>query len=435
MTEEPETGIVADLLIHPIGELATGLADGRPLHGAQMSKVLRLNDAAVAVSSGVIVAAGPASEVLSKVRVEASTVRINAEGKLVTPGLVDPHTHLVFAGNRANEFLLRCQGKTYAEIAGLGGGIVASMNATRMATLDELVRLGLTRLKRMLISGTTSCEVKTGYGLDMDSELRMLEAIHKLAGLQPVELVATFMPAHAVAPGVERAAYVEQIVNKMLPAVAEKYAPDQLPFSDVFCDEGYFTLEDTRRIFEASKKLGIPCKVHADEFANLGATALAVEFSAASADHLLAVSDREIDLLADCHTVAVLLPGTSFYLNLKEHAPARKMIDRGVAVALGSDFNPGSCHIFSLPLIWGLACLHLKMTPEEALVALTTNAAFAIGIGQKVGQIKPGYQADLVIFDLPSLEEIPYNLGWNPVLTTIKKGRVVSRAESSKPMA
>jgi len=401
-----------------------------------MGEIKRVKQAAVAVSEGRIVDAGPAPAVLSRIKLGKNACVIDATGKLVTPGLVDPHTHLIFAGNRANEFSMRCQGKSYMEIASAGGGILASMQATRGAALDELVRLGRLRLGRMLAAGTTTCEVKTGYGLDFDSELRMLEAISVLSREQPVDLVPTFMAAHAFPPGVDRDAYIDEIVTRMLPAVAEMAASPARqgviqPFNDVFCDQGYFTLEETRKILEAGLKLGLRPKVHADEFANLGATRLAVELGAASADHLLKISAVEIDLLSRSNTVAVLLPGTSFYLNLQEHAPAKKLIESGAAVALGSDFNPGSCHIFALPLIWALACLHLKMTPEQALTALTVNAAVAIGLGHAIGQIRPGYQADLLVFDLPSLEEIPYNLGWNPVLITIKKGRVASQRGQS----
>jgi len=419
-----------DTLIYPVGELATPWVDAPPARRAEMGQVKRIRDAAVAIRSGFVVGAGPAEAVLKEFKPGRDTLVIDASGKLVTPGLVDPHTHAIFAGNRANEFIMRCQGKTYAEIARAGGGIVASMRATREASLDELAGMGQERFKRMLAAGTTTCEVKTGYGLDLRSEMEMLEAVLALSRSQPLELVPTFMAAHAVPPGGDRGRYVEEIVTRMLPAAAErvrKEGPGALLFNDVFCDEGYFTLAETRRILEAGIELGMRPKVHADEFISLGATALAVELKAASADHLLAVSNPDIELLAGSETVAVLLPGTSFFLNLPEHAPARKLIDSGAAVALGSDFNPGSCHIFSLPFIWGLACLHLRMTPQEALTALTVNAACAIGLGKKIGQIRPGYQADVVVFAVGSLEEIPYNLGWNPVLMTIKKGRVVAK--------
>lgn len=395
-----------------------------------MSNVLRIKNAAIAFYGKYIAAVGPEEEVLKSIEITDKTQRIDAGGRVVTAGLVDPHTHLVFGGNRANEFIMRCQGKTYAEIAQTGGGIVASTTPTRAASLEDLIKTGKIRLQRMLAHGTTTCEVKTGYGLTLESELRMLQAIMQLGQDQPVELVPTFMPAHAFPPGMDRPAYVEHIITEMLPRAAAlaKEVSNGKPgtvFNDVFCDEGYFTLEQTREILEAGIKLGLRPKVHSDEFANLGATPLAVELNASSADHLLNVSDGDIAKLANSNTVAVLLPGTSFFLNLKEHAPARKLIDNGAAVALGTDYNPGSCHIFSLPFIWGLACLHLKMSVEEALTALTLNAACAAGLGDRVGQLVPGKQADCVIFDVNSLEEIPYNLGWNSVKTVFKKGVLV----------
>ena len=420
----------ADFVIHSIGELASPhLELGGPAHGAEMANVSRWSNAAIAVAQGKIIAVDDTDIILSRYADDSDVELIDAGGRLATPGLVDPHTHLIFSGNRANEFIMRCQGKTYAEIAEAGGGIVASMSATRKASADELTQLGLKRLERMLQSGTTTCEVKTGYGLDLASELSMLEAIYRLQKLQPVEIVPTFMPAHAVPPGVDRQSYVQEIIDDMLPRAVQLCGEHdhELPIVDVFCDRGYFSLDDTRKIFDASRSLGMKTKVHADEFVSLGATSLAVEHKSLSADHLLNVSDKEIAELASSLTIAVLLPGTSFYLNLSEHAPARKMIDSGVAVALGSDFNPGSCHIFSLPFIWGLACLHLKMTVEEALTALTVNAAYAIGVGDKVGQIAVGYQADITIYDVQSIEEVPYNLGWNPVSMTIKQGKVVHR--------
>lgn len=422
-----QSGKSIDLIIHPIGELATPISDSGPARGEQMGRIQRIRNAAIVISSGKVLAAGPAEDVLREFHPDARTEIIDAGDRLVTPGLIDPHTHLLFAGNRANEFLMRCQGKTYMEIARAGGGIVASVKGVREASLDELIRLGLARLQRMLHAGTTTCEVKTGYGLDLDSELKMLQAIFRLSELQPITLVPTFMPAHAFPPGCDRALYIEHIVNEMLPGAARIFS--DIPaskrnklFNDVFCDEGYFSVDETRLILESGLRLGLTPKVHSDEFANLGATRLAVELKAASADHLLVVSDPEIELLASSETIAVLLPGTSFYLNLHEHAPARKLIDAGAAVALGSDFNPGSCHVFSLPLILGLACMHLRMTPEESLTGLTLNAAFATGYGDCVGQIRPGYQADIVIYDLSTLEEVPYNIGWNPVLMTIKNG-------------
>lgn len=429
MSTDAKTKQAVDLIIHPIGELASSVASSEPLHGSEMSNILRIKDAALAVDGGKFVHCGEAEEVLSKVELKAGGRKIDAGGKLVIPGFVDPHTHLVFAGNRANEFLMRCQGRSYQEIARAGGGIVASMNATRHATVEELVSLGEKRLARLLAHGTTTCEVKTGYGLSTESELNMMKAIFQLARMQEVELVPTFMPAHAFPLDCDHKEYLRSIKQDMLPALANLVKAEGRQASeiyhDVFCDEGYFTLDQTREILQEGSNFGFRPKVHADEFVNLGASALAVELNASSADHLLNISDNEMNLMAESDTVAVLLPGTSFFLNLKEHAAARAMIDRGVAVAIGSDFNPGSCHIFSMPFIIGLSCLHLGMTLAEAFCAATVNAAFALGKGQSVGQIKADYQADFLVLDMGSLEELPYNMTLNPVSMVFKRGKQV----------
>jgi len=425
---EVTSKVKVDVLISPIGELATPNVESGPARGSQMGEVQQIKDAAIAIKDGKIVFAGKRDEVLPKIDAGGATT-IDATGKLATPGLVDPHTHLVFGGNRHEEFAMRCQGKTYKEIADQGGGIVASMRGTRGATVDDLIVLGKQRLERLIDHGTTSCEVKTGYGLDKTSELNMLEAILSLNEMQPIELTPTFMPAHAVPPGVPREKYVDEVIEDMLPAAADLAKKKNFPVSelyvDVFCDEGYFTLEDTRKIFEKAKALGMKLKVHADEFVSLGATKLACETGAHSADHLLAITEADIEQLAKSECVAVLLPGTSFFLNLKEHAPARAMIEKGVAVAVGSDFNPGSCHIFSLPFIMGLASLKLKLTAQEALSAATINAAYAIGRGASIGQLRNNYQADIVLWNVSTLAEIPYNMGWNSVHTVIKKGAVI----------
>lgn len=417
--------IKADLLVDNIGELATAASASGAVRGAEQGQVRRVKQAVVASYKGRVVACGERDAVMPRVELTADATTFDADGGLVTPGLVDSHTHLIFDGDRAGEFLMRCQGRSYSEIAEAGGGIVASMRATRHATSERLETLGAARLERMLAAGTTTCEVKTGYGLDLDSELNMLRAILALRESSAVEVVPTFMPAHAIPPGMERERYVQSVISDMLPAASSMVSDRAACFVDVFCDRGYFTLEDTRKIFQAATAHGFSLKVHSDEFVNLGATTLGVEHKAASCDHLLNVSDGEIELLADSDTVAVLLPGTSFYLNLTEHARARDMISRGVAVAVGSDYNPGSCHIFSLPFIWGLACLHLKMTVTEALNAITVNAACAVGLGDRVGRLSEGYQTDMVVYKVGRLEEVPYNMGWNPVRAVFKHGRAV----------
>jgi imidazolonepropionase len=435
--------VKAELLVNPIGELVTCAPTDGPLRGLALGRLVKTKQAAIAVAGGKIIASGTSAEVLDRVTVDAKTKRIEAADKLVTPGLVDPHTHLVFAGNRANEFVLRSQGKSYEDIAAAGGGILATVQATRQASSQELLELAHLRLARLLAHGTTTCEIKTGYGLDLKTEMKLLEVICQLQVEQAVRIIPTFMAAHAVPPGESENHYVEKVIEEMLPAVVKLvrdhgYRTNQFDaaadnyerinnrcFIDVFCDRGYFSVSNSRRLLEAGKKAGLAPRIHADEFANLGATRLAVELGAAAADHLLKTSDEEIRLLAKSDTAAVILPGTSFYLHLKEHAPARTMIDQGVWTCLGSDFNPGSCNIFSLPMILGLACLHLQLTPEEALNCLTVNAAFMLGLGDQVGQIRDGYRADITIYDVSCLEEVAANIGWNPVIATIKDGRLV----------
>jgi imidazolonepropionase len=430
MSADSKKKQAVDMIVHPIGDLVSSVASDEPLHGAEMGNIVRVSNGALAIDNGKFVHCGEADEVLAQVELKAGGTKIDATGKVVVPGFVDPHTHLVFAGNRANEFLMRCQGRSYQEIARAGGGIVASMNASRHATVDELVELGQKRLAGMLAHGTTSCEVKTGYGLSLESELNMMKAIFRLNKMQPVELVPTFMPAHAFPPDMDHKEYIRIIKQEMLPALAELAKSEGVNphdvYHDVFCDEGYFSLDETREILEAGIELGFRPKVHSDEFVNLGATSLAVELHASSADHLLNISDAEISLMAGSNTVAVLLPGTSFFLNLQAHAAARAMIDRGVSVAIGSDYNPGSCHIYSMPFIIGLSCLHLGMTLTEALCAATVNSAFALGRGNVIGQLKPDYQADFLVLNLASLEELPYNMVVNPVEKVFKKGLQVS---------
>jgi imidazolonepropionase len=422
----------ANIVISPIGELATPAPTDSPARGAQLGNVLRIKDGAIAISGEDIIWVGSAHDLQSSVRTSSETQFIDAANSLVTPGLIDAHTHLIFAGDRAHEFVQRCQGKSYAEIASGGGGIVASVKATKSASIEDLVRDGHIRLTDMLMSGTTTCEIKTGYGLDSTSELKMLKAILSLAKTQPIEIVPTFMAAHAIPLGKDSGSYVNVIIEEMLPLVAKLRDESvnngsQSPsiYMDVFCDEGYFSVEESKHLLEAGLKFGLIPKIHSDEFVNLGATRMAVEVGAATADHLLKVSPEEIEMLAKSNTVAVLLPGTSFFLNLSAHAPARALIEAGAIVCLASDFNPGSCHISSLPFIMGLSSLHLHMSANEVLTAVTVNAAHAVGLGHRIGQIREGYQADITIYDVSDLEQIAYNIGSYLVRSVLKKGRVV----------
>lgn len=347
---------------------------------------------------------------------------LRGEGGLVTPGFIDPHTHLLFAGDRADEFALRCKGATYQQIAQAGGGILKTVRATRQASVEELVEQGLKRLRTMLSYGTTTVEVKTGYGLTLKDELKMLDAIYQLQQLQPVELVPTFMPAHAVPPEMKADDYVEHICQEMLPAAKEH--PAKPRFVDLFCEEGAFTLSQSRRLFKAALQWGFQLKIHADEFSRLGGSQLAAEWGAVSADHLLKSNPSDWEALARAGTVAVLLPGTAFFL--KEPMPnAQGMKAKGVRLALGTDFNPGSCHIPSMPFMIGLACLFLGLSPEEALQAATENAAYALGLQATHGVLQPGYVEDALIWDVPTPDHIAYSMVTIKPRYVIKKGKLV----------
>jgi imidazolonepropionase len=348
---------------------------------------------------------------------------LDCQGRLVTPGLIDPHTHAVFAGNRVEEFLARARGEKYT-----GGGILTTVAATRAASEEELVKLAKPRLLRMLSQGVTTVEIKSGYGLTLKDELKMLLAIRRLSEELPMTLVPTFLGAHAFPPELPREQYLDVLLGEMIPSVAKE---GLARFCDVFCDRGFYTVEEARRILLAAKDYGLGLKIHADELSYVGAAELAGELSATSADHLLHVSEAGIAALARAGTVAVLLPGTAFLLD-EPYPPARKLIEAGVPVALGTDFNPGSCPIASLPWVMGLAVLKLKMTPEEVLSAATLNAAAALGLAEDLGTLEPGKRADLVVWDAKTWAEIPYWMGQNLVWAVIKGGHEVVSPNSSR---
>jgi len=385
-------------------------------------KLKVIKDGAVAVKGEKIAALGKTDDVLPLVKKTTGLTVIDAAGKVVCPGYVDPHTHLVYAGSRAEEFALRLQGMPYMEIAKRGGGINSTVKATRKASVEDLAGFARERLARMLGWGTTTAEVKTGYGLSTSSEMKMLQAIRLAADSQPVELVPTFMGAHEVPPDYRERHqdYVDLVVDKMIPAAAKTSLAE---FCDVFTETGVFSIEESRRILLKAKQMGMLPKVHADEITPLGGAELAAEVGAVSADHLVYVSDSGIAAMKQAEVVPVLLPGTSFFLDSK-YAPARKMIEHGLPVALATDHNPGTCTIEGMPVIIGLACLKLKMTPEEALIAATLNAAKAIRRDKLVGTLEPGKQADILILKVPDYREIPYHFGTNPVDTVVKKGKV-----------
>lgn len=418
-TSQPVSTAVTTLIVN-IGELCTLASPGAgPRRGNALADVGILTDAAIALAGDRIAWIGPSSEAPTAgpiVRV------IDAAGMTVTPGLVDPHTHLVFGGSREAEFTQRLQGASYAEILAAGGGIHHTVTHTRDASEQELVRLGRQRLRRMLANGTTTLEAKSGYGLELETELKQLRAIARLAAEGPQAIVATFMGAHAIPAGVDADVFTAQVIDEMLPAVVRE---GLAAYVDVFCEKGVFSSAQTERIFTAAQAAGLGLRLHADELSDLGSGALAARMGAASADHLLMTGDDSIDALAASGTVAVMLPGTPFFLQMTERAPARKMVDRGVAIALGTDFNPGSCFSESMPMMMTLACLHLGLTPSEALSAATINAAHAIGRADRIGTLEVGKQADLVIWDVPNHQHLAYHFGVQLTHSVIIGGEVV----------
>lgn len=396
-----------------------------PRTGKGMSMLGIIADGSVVIEDGIIVFAGSdalAAQFLGTRRGEVEV--IDASGKVVAPGLVDPHTHVVYAGSRENELELRLQGEKYTDILQRGGGILNTARSTREASEEELIRQALTRLDRFLLHGVTTIEAKSGYGLTVRDELKQLRAARELDRRHPIDVVPTFMGAHAV-PEEYRShpeSYVNLVIEEMLPAVAERGLAE---YCDVFCEQGVFDIAESGRILEAAERLGFKLKIHADEIAkNFGGAELAAKLGAVSAEHLLKTSEEGIRALAKSGTIAVLLPGTALFL-MEWAADARSMIDGGVAVALSTDCNPGSSPTVSMPFIMNAACLTMRMTPAEVLVASTINAAHAIGRGNEIGSIETGKRGDLVLFDVSNYRQLQYYYGMNLVHTVIKNGRTV----------
>jgi imidazolonepropionase len=383
---------------------------------------------AVAARDGRILWVGPESRLATEVSVAPGARRIDGRGGVALPGFVDSHTHLVFAGSREHEYALRARGATYQEIAAAGGGILSTVRDTRAASVDRLVELALPRLGSLLAHGTTTVEVKSGYGLTTADELKMLEAAARLGDRQPVEIHATFCGAHEVPPEYRgRAdAYVDLVVDEMLPAVAGRKLAR---YVDVFCEEGVFSLAQARRILEAGARLGLRAKFHADEFVALGGAGLAAEIGALSADHLLAARPEDVEAMARAGVTATLLPGTAFFLGLP-YAPARRFLATGVRLALASDFNPGSSMGANLQLVTTMAVSQMKMSPEEALLGVTRHGASAMGLEAHVGSLVPGKQCDVLLADVPSWRFISYHYGVNHVSVVIKRGELVHDART-----
>ncbi|MCA9538826.1 MAG: imidazolonepropionase [Myxococcales bacterium] len=381
-----------------------------------------LTEVVVAVHDGMVVYVGPPEGLAATGhQVGPQTHRVDVQGRLLTPGLIDPHTHLVFAGDRAHEFALRAAGVSYLQIAAEGGGIAATMRATRAATVDELVAGARPRLDRLLACGVTTAEVKSGYGLSTDAELRCLRAVRRLDATHPIDLVATFLGAHTVPPDrrADRKGYLAEVIDEMLPAVA---AEGLAEFCDVFVEEGAFGLGEAERVLRAGLAHGLRPKVHADQLGPGGGAELAARLGAVSADHLEHISDFGIKQLADHGTVGVLLPGAALFLGSDERAPARRLIDHGVHVALATDCNPGTCMTENLPLMLTLGMSRLAMTAREVLEAVTVHAARAIGRAHVAGTIEIGRPADLAIFSVPDHEHLPYHLATPTTWRVYKKG-------------
>ncbi len=414
----------ADLLVRNAGELLTLATGPVPRTGDSMRETGVVRGGAVAASGGRIVAVGTENAVLGEVELVPDAVEVDASGAVVTPGLVDPHTHAVFARTRENEFAMRIEGKSYEEIAEAGGGIRASVRALRAAGEDELFAIGSATLDRALDHGTTTVEVKSGYGLSTESELKMLRVARRLGRDHAVRVVPTFLGAHEFPDEWrdDRDGYVDLLVDEMIPAVAHGRLAS---FCDVFCERGVFSVAQSRRVLEAGRANGMEPKLHADELHASGGAELAAELRARSADHLVCVSDEGIDAMATAGVTAVLLPGTTLSLGGSSYAPARRLVDAGVPVALATDCNPGSSMTESLQIIMSLASMVMRLTPSEAITASTVNAAYACGVDGTVGTLEPGKDCDLVVWQVDDHRAIPYHYGVNLVDRVIVSGKVV----------
>jgi imidazolonepropionase len=415
------------MLIHSASQLLT-LAGG-PQRGQALGQLSVIPGGAVLLRNGLIAQVGTTPELLAAYPQEE---RLDAHGKVVMPGFVDPHTHVIWAGDRAAEFEMRLQGKTYLEILAAGGGILSTVRATRSASTETLINETRSRLQILLAHGTTTLEVKTGYGLDIPTELRMLEALLRLNKEGPWDLAITFLGAHAVPPEYTGKSddYTHLLCSEMLPMVAswwkENASDYPLPFVDVFCERGAFNLAQSQRILETATGLGFPLKIHADEFENLGGASLAAELGAISADHLVKTSPQDIQALASSHTIAVALPCTPFGLAEQEYTPAQSILEAGGLLSLASDINPGTAWCGDMQFVIALACRYMRLTPAQAIAAATINAAAAIGWADRVGSLEAGKQADIVFLSCSNYRHLGYRFGPSLVQAVIKKGKLVS---------
>jgi len=406
--------------------LVTCRGEGKPKSGDNMKDVGIIEKAAVAVNEGIIVGVGTQNEIKSNFRPKMKPLgqKIDTKAFPILPGLIDSHTHPVFAGNRVKEFIMRSRGATYQEIHAAGGGIQFTVDHTREASTINLYLKARIALKRMLEHGSTTVEAKSGYGLNSDEEIRELEIIRDLNDDLPIDIVPTFLGAHSIPAEYKdnRDEFIRIVIEEMLPLVKQK---NLAKFVDAFCEEGAFTLDETRKILESAREMDFEIKLHAEEFSSMGSAKMAGEMGATSVDHLLCISDDDIKALAKTDTILTVLPGTLFFLDMKKYAPARKMIDMGAKIALATDYNAGSCMSESMQMAMSLGVIAMKMTPEEAINSATYNAAYAVGMGGSAGSIEVGKKADMVVMGIENYREIPYHFGVNLVKMVIKNGKVV----------
>jgi imidazolonepropionase len=413
------------LLITGASQLLTLRGRG-PRRGAALANLGLIRDGAVLVRDGRVAAVGPRAKIEALPEARAAR-KLDVGGRVVLPGFVDSHTHLVHAASRAEEYELKIAGASYEEIARKGGGILSSVKKLRAATAEALKGRARAALREFAEHGTTTIEAKSGYGVDVSSEFKILRLHRELAAEQPLEIISTLLAAHVV-PAEFRARprgadeYVRLVIDRLLPEVAQERLAE---FCDVFCDRGAFTREQSREILEAGKSHGLAPRIHAEQLTRTGATQLAIKLGAASCDHLEQVNRADIAALGKSKTVATLLPGCDFHLGLKQYAPARALIDAGAIVALATDYNPGTSPTLSMSMILSLACTQLRMTPAEAITAATINGAYALRREREIGSLEVGKSADLAVFEVEDFREIPYYFGVNKCSMTVKRGEVV----------
>ncbi len=409
------------MIITNIGQLATMATGGTCKTAKQMDDAGIIYDAGIAIKDGRILEVGPSDKIEKKYTWDEA---IDAGGQILTPGFVDSHSHPVFVHTREDEFAMRLAGKSYVEISLAGGGIRSSIAATRAASVEELVELSVPRIQKMIPLGTTTLEAKSGYGLSLESELKQLKAIAELAKILPIDIVCTFMGAHEYPSEYEKdhEGYLRILIDEMIPAVKEQGIAE---FCDIFTEAHVFSIEESRWVLRAAKEHGLKLKMHADEIAWIGGAELAAEMGCVSADHLGAASDQGIMALKAAKVIPTLLPATLFSLASKTYARGRFMIDSGLSVAIATDYNPGSCNCDSMPFTMSLACLQMGFTPIEALSAATINAACALDRGDQVGSLEVGKLADIIFWDIPSLNFIPYHLGSSHIVKVLKRGRTI----------